>query len=703
MRDRSGGTRRPWETVFRGIGGPIALMLVALGAACSESTSTPPSPPPEPTAAPPEPEPVALAPSGAPYSEERAACANRDAERQVFWGELHVHSRLSMDAYLWDVRGGPDDTYRFAKGEEIRFPPLDETGAPTIPARLERPLDFAALTDHASYQGEVSLCTTPGSEIYDSAGCQVFRGEIPVEDTTGFGQFAARMGSIGGAADQQNLVPMRNATLCGEDGRTCKDAMRAVWEEQQAAAERHYDRTPQCAFTTFHGYEYTATPGLAKVHHNVIFRNAAVPRAPLPWVDIPDVYDLWQGLEEQCLDAGTGCDVITIPHNSNLSNGNMFAVTGKDLPLEDQRARATLRRDVERLVEVTQIKGDSECRNGMYQVMGAPDEFCDYEHWLWREPETPDCEEGTGIGALMGQGCVSRNDYVRYALLEGQREQARIGVNPYKLGFIAATDAHNANPGDAEEYSFQGWNGNSMATPEQRLTYVPGVPSAASSLASNPGGLAAVWAEENSRDSLFDAMKRRETFSTSGPRMTARFFGGWDYPAELCANDDLVEQGYAGGVPMGGDLPPAPEGAAAPVFVVSTLRDPGVPEHPGGLLQRAQVVKGWVDAEGRYHQAVYDVAGGDSDASVDTNTCEVSGSGHDSLCAVWRDPDFDASRRAVYYLRVLENPSCRWNQRQCIALPEDERPNGCTHPDVPRVIQERLLTSPIWYEGPAAG
>ncbi|MEM7409778.1 MAG: DUF3604 domain-containing protein [Myxococcota bacterium] len=685
----------------------IGLAVALFGLACGDTAPSPaPTTETETAAEAPEPEPAppALAPSGQPYSEERVACANRDPERQVFWGELHVHSRLSMDAYLWDVRGGPDETYRFAKGEEIAFPPLDEAGVPTRPAQLERPLDFAALTDHASYQGEVSLCTTPGSEIYDSQGCGVFRGEIPVEDATGFGNFAARMGSIGGAGDEQNIVPKRNTALCGEDGTTCKDAMRAVWDEQQAAAERHYDRSAECSFTTFHGYEYTATPGLAKVHHNVIFRNAAVPASPLPWVDIPDVYDLWKGLRSECLDAGIGCDVITIPHNSNLSNGNMFAVTGKDLPLEEQRARAVLRRDVERLVEITQIKGDSECRNGMYQVMGAPDEFCDYEHWRWRPPETPDCEEGTGVGALMGQGCVSRNDFVRYALLEGQREQNRLGVNPYKLGFIAATDAHNANPGDAEEYSYQGWSGAQDATPGQRLTAMPPqVPSAATPLASNPGGLAAVWAEENSRDALFDAMKRRETFATSGPRMTARFFGGWDYPADWCESADRVAAGYAGGVPMGGDLPGAPEGATAPVFAISTLRDPGVAAHPGGLLQRAQVVKGWVDDEGRYHQAVYDVAGGDNDASVDTNTCEVSAVGHDDLCAVWQDPEFDASRRAVYYLRVLENPSCRWNQLQCLALPEGERPSGCNDPNVPRVIQERLWTSPIWYEGPAAG
>ena len=218
-----------------------------------------------------------------------------------------------------------------------------------------------------------------------------------------------------------------------------------------------------------------------------------------------------------------------------------------------------------------------------------------------------------------------------------------------------------------------------------------------------PGpGLAGVWAEENSRDALFDAMERREVFGTSGPRMTARFFGGWAYPEALCGDAQWLEKSYQGGVAMGGDLPPRPAQAKAPVFVVQAQRDPGIPEHPGGLLQRAQVVKGWVGDDGLLHEKVYDVAGGADEASVDLDTCQVRGPGADTLCATWRDPDFDASRDAVYYVRVLENPSCRWSQRQCISLPEAERPESCRRSVVPRTIQERLWTSPIWYEAPAA-
>jgi hypothetical protein len=332
----------------------------------------------------------------------------------------------------------------------------------------------------------------------------------------------------------------------------------------------------------------------------------------------------------------------------------------------------------------------------MYQVLGGADEFCDYEEW--RPAETEDCKGGTGSGALAGLGCVDRTDYVRHALVAGLAEERRLGVNPYKMGIVGATDAHNANPGDVEEYSYQGWRGAADAEVATRVS--GGITPAISNAASSPGGLAGVWAEENSRDSIFDAMVRRETFGTSGPRMTARFFGGWNYPDNLCDDSELVAKGYADGVPMGADLPKPPEGVDAPRFVVSALRDTGIRLHPGGQLQRAQIVKGWVDDDDNFNQAVYDVAGGPNDADVDLSTCQPTGSGgSDSFCTVWTDPDFDPSRKAVYYLRVLENPSCRWNQHQCNSLPAAAQPEGCLNPTVPRTIQERLWTSPIWYEG----
>jgi hypothetical protein len=307
-----------------------------------------------------------------------------------------------------------------------------------------------------------------------------------------------------------------------------------------------------------------------------------------------------------------------------------------------------------------------------------------------------------GSGALAGFGCVSRSDYVRNVLVEGLRHDQRLGVNPFKLGIIAATDSHNATPGDVEEATYQGWRGSVDATASQRLRARNGSFNALFNILSSPGGLAGVWSEENSRDSLFDALERREVFGTSGPRMRARFFGGWELPASVCESGapdtSWVAAAYEAGVPMGGDLPSRPRGAKAPTFVLEALRDPGIPERPGGLLQRAQVIKGWVGDDGKLHEEVIDVAGGANGAGVDLDTCAVHGPGDDRLCATWTDPDFDPSKSAVYYARVLENPSCRWSQRQCIALPADERPPACLESPVPRTIQERLWTSPIWYE-----
>ena len=632
------------------------------------------------------------------YSEVREPCDARFPLRNAFFGELHVHTKLSMDAYAWDVRGTPDDAYRFARGETVAFPPLDADGRGTRRARLERPLDFAAMTDHAAFLGEVSLCSRAGSPMYDSDRCKTYRGEARFpEIPSGFAALLAGQSLVEAWATPESGVPefVHAGDLCGEDGGLCRSELRSVWDATRAATESWYDRSSRCEFTTFHAYEYTATPDLSKVHRNVIFRNASLPELPISWYDEPTAIGLWRALKAQCLDAGNGCDVITIPHNSNLSNGRLFTVEYRSEPVAEQRARAQLQAQVERLVEIMQIKGDSECRNGMYGVVGAPDELCDFEKIWPAEPAPPDCEEGTGRGALGGRGCVSRLDFVRYALIEGLREADRLGVNPYRLGIMASTDAHNANPGDAEEYSYQGWAGATDASPEDRLTTSFAVfPHRSTS----PGGLVGVWAEENSRDSLFDAMRRRETFGTSGPRMTARLFGGFGYAPELCASPDLVEQGYAGGVPMGGVLEGAPDGAP-PIFIVSALRDPGTAQHAGGALQRAQIIKGWVDPEGSFRQAVYDVAGEpDNGASVDLETCEPEGPGRDALCTVWTDPDFDPARRAVYYARVVENPSCRWTQHQCSALPRERRPKPCDDPELPKLIQERLWTSPIWYE-----
>jgi len=629
------------------------------------------------------------APAAAAAPLGRRPCANRDPLRQPFFGDLHVHTGYSVDAWVQDTFATPDDAYRFATGEPIAVPPFSTAGQPLQLARIDRPLDFAAVTDHAEWLAEKALCTTPGSEVFNTQSCRIFRGETTSVFTPllGLEGLAARMAGPAGFLD-------RSREVCGGGARRCRDALLTVWHDTQAAAERWYDRSSACRFTTFHAWEYSRAPASTKIHRNVILRNEIAPELPFSWIDTPTAPELWRKLRDLCLETGSGCDAIAIPHNPNLSNGQMFAIWYRELPLEEQRAQASLRARMEPLVEMMQVKGESECRNGMYGVAGGPDELCGFEK-LRDLPGQPleDCGEATGSGALDGRGCVSRLDYARYALLEGLREAERIGVNPYPFGFVGSTDSHLATPGAVAEWAYLG---KFASTAESRLRVEDRL---GPEIWRNPGGLAGLWAEENSRDSLFDAMRRREAFATSGPRMAPRFFGGWDLPADLCEGGQLVEVGYERGVPMGGDLPQPPEGAGPPVFAVSVLRDPGSGGHPGGLLQRLQIVKGWVGDDGLFHQRVYEVAGDpDNGADVDLATCQPRGPGAQHLCGVWRDPEFEPTRRAVYYARAIENPSCRWSTLQCLGLPAARRPEGCRDPRVPRSIQERAWTSPIWFE-----
>jgi len=606
----------------------------------------------------------------------REPCAQQDPLRRPFYGDLHVHTGYSMDARAQGTVTTPDQAYRYARGM-------------TIPAgRIDRPLDFAAVTDHAEWLSEVALCARPklSPEVYASASCQIFRGERRswIARLLRLKGFPARMAGLVGLSG-------RSPEVCGNDQGRCRKTLAMVWHQLQASAERHYDRSSACTFTSFHAWEYSRSPDSTKIHRNVILRSEVAPEIPFSWLDTPTEPELRRKLRDLCLDTWTGCDAIAIPHNPNLSNGQSLSIAYRELPLEEQREEAELRARLEPIVEMMQIKGESECRNGMFQVLGGTDELCGFEKTRdMPGQELEDCEEGTGSGALGGRGCISRMDHARYALIEGLREKARIGINPLKFGFIGSTDTHRGTPGAVAEYAYQGkFNSTARARLTAGEALLPG-------LTWNPGGLAAVWAEENTRESIFDAMKRREAFATSGPRISARFFASWSLPADWCERPDAVALGYAQGVPMGGDLDLRPANADAPVFAVSALRDPGTAAHPGGLLQRIQIVKGWVGEDGGFHQQVTDVAGQANDADVDLETCTPRGTGAEALCAVWTDPSFDADQPAVYYARVVENPSCRWSTWQCLALPEGARPDGCRDPRVPKTIQERAWTSQIW-------
>ena len=609
-----------------------------------------------------------------PFVEPRAACLRQNPQRDVFFGDLHVHTALSFDAWVFDIRTTPAQAFQFAQGLAID----DPLGGPD-PVQLARPLDFAAVTDHAEYLGEVDQCTATDSEVAQTQTCSTYRqgGADAIFD-------------FGGNLTSDS--PQRFLDVCGIGGERCRTVARDVWARIQDAAEAAYDRSEACRFTSFIGYEWTAAVDASNLHRNIIFKNERVPDLVASYFEFPNVTSMHRTLESSCLNAGTGCDVIAIPHNTNWSNGNMFFVEYPDAPtVEAQQTLARRRQSLEPLFEIYQHKGDAECLNGLSGVLGEPDELCGFEKL---RTDVVDCGDGTGFGGAGGIGCVSRLDFLRGILVEGMKEEQRIGVNPYRLGVIAATDSHNGTPGEVDERRYRGHWGNNEDTVERRLGPNPVTPGG---VIFSGGGLTAAWSEENTRESLFEAFRRREVYGTSGPRMVVRFFGGWTYPDNLCSQANLVSVGYADGVPMGADLPAPPSPTGAPTFVVSAMMDAGTSAAPGTPLERVQIVKGWIDAQGQAFDRVFTVAGGDDGSTVDLNTCGADARGASTLCTVWTDPDFDPTMPAYYYARVVENPTCRWSWRDCLSRAEADRPPTCSDDTIPKTIRERAWTSPIWY------
>ncbi len=631
-------------------------------------------------------------------TEAREDCADFDPLRNPYFGETHIHTRYSFDAFINGTRAEPRDAYRFAQGGEVALPPFDAQGRPTRVARLRRPLDFTVVTDHAEQFGEVDICRSPGLPGSDAPECERMRGAVgtvvpgPI-DATG-------ATTIFGFVYTTLPEPFRFPTICGADGARCRAAASLVWRATRDQAEEFYDRTAACRFTTFVGYEWTAGTVLANLHRNVIFRNAVVPELPISYLEANTVQELWAGLQRECLDGLPGCDTFAIPHNSNVSQGFMFATESPSTPIPPtppvplDATEAAVRAALEPLVEITQHKGDSECRPGIL----SNDELCAYEKMRRIDLAAqldPDSLLRFPFGPLA---------FVRNVLKEGLVQEQALGVNPFRLGLIGSTDGHVGTPGAVHEQDFSriGHLGSQDATPEFLLSRRP-----IGGIEANPGGLAVVWAEENSRDALFAAMRRREVYGTSGTRPIVRFFGGFRLPANLCRNPNFVKQGYQHGVPMGGVLGPPPGRGRgrmpAPRFAVLALRDPG---EAGTALQRIQIVKGWLDAGGGAQEKVFDVAGDPANgADVDLSTCQPRGTGFGQLCTVWEDPEFERGQRAFYYARVLENPTCRWSTHLCNELRVDCRDPAsvppafetCCDPAFPKTIQERAWTSPIWY------
>ncbi|NND66965.1 MAG: DUF3604 domain-containing protein [Halioglobus sp.] len=627
-------------------------------------------------------------------TESRQPCANFDPLRRPHFGDMHVHTRWSFDANSQDTRNRTEDAYRFARGEPLGIQPYDDNDEPTRTIRIDRPLDFTSVTDHAEFLGEMTMCTIPGKDGYWHPVCIMHR----VVPKYSFLTFAAYGMSL-----------KKRWGLC-DDGACLAEAAN-TWKLIQDANEQAYDRTADCSFTSFNGYEWTAGAEMGQnLHHNVVFRNHKVPDRALGWIESESQVALWDYLDKECVQGKPGCDAVVIPHNSNISGGLMFEsarITNQDIPTDPvtkEEAERRARWNV--LFEVMQHKGSSECDSRL--PIWSGDEYCDFEKMGYdsfggKNTGHLRFSDYEWLGNIVGIPSPetkppTEKNFLRYGLKKGLQQQATIGANSFKYGLISSTDTHIAAPGLTMEKNHPGHGGAGMGAREGVPVGLP------DELEYGPGGLAVLYAEENTRDSLFAAMQRREAYATSGTRPTLRFFGGWDYAQDACAAPDMVAQGYSGGVPMGGDLPGTPAEGQVPTFIASASMDHGTPEYPGSPLQRLQVIKGWY-SDGEMHEQVLDVAGGDNDASVDTTTCATSGAGHTQLCTVWRDENFDPDAQAFYYTRVLENPTCRWSQRICAEAKvscEDpstipEGMEGCCAPEHKKVIQERAWSSPIWY------
>ena len=573
-------------------------------------------------------------------------------DRRALFGDLHIHTMYSHDAFMGNVRTTPDQAYLFAKGEPIPHP-----SGETI--RISgAPLDFLAVTDHAYFLGVHAFLIEPGSLTYGHPDTD----RILPPDGLSTSEYFAFLRTL------RTFLPDSTASR--------PEVIAAAWTRIVDAADRHDDPG---AFTALIGYEYTPSPGTRHLHRNVIFRDRA-PERPFSMRDSPDPADLWAWLDEQ---RAAGFEGMAIPHNMNQSDGLAFMeTTWQGAPIDAEFAEMRMRN--EPVAEITQLKGTSET----HPSLSPNDEWADFEivrYYLDR------VNNANPVSVFKGS-------YLRDALKTGLRFEERIGVNPYQLGVVAASDTHVSAGSFEEDRHFSGRRNTPQARgsaygPDQDSWEGFWTPREATH---GTGGLAAVWADENSRAAIYDAMRRRESFGTSGPRIRVRLFGGFGLDEALSDAADPIATAYRHGVPMGGLLP---EADGAPSFLIRAMRDPA-----SGWLQRAQVVKGWL-ADGVAQERVFDVACsdgltpdpqthrcGDNGARVNLADCSITRDrGATQLETVWTDPDFDAAERAFYYVRVLENPSCRWSTWDALRL--GIPPN----PDLPATIQERAWSSSIWY------
>jgi len=658
----------------------LALLVACQGGDKAKDASAPEAPDaaPAPADAPPSEPQVADTPSGpSPVGEPGRASDAPNPLKNVYFGEQHLHTANSPDAFAMGTRNTPDDAYNFCKGKAIK---KSTTGAMV---QKRTPYDWCAVTDHAYLMGLLPLTLDPKNPLSKTPIGKLVATGNPKDMDSAFGLMMQAIQAGGSPKGFDSL-----------------EVQKSAWDRHKEITNKHNDPGK---FTTLIAFEWTSIPYGQNLHRNVFFRDDKGPDVTFSAVDSDKEEDLWTYLETQ---RKMGHEVFAIPHNGNVSNSMMYNPnTSNGVAINKAWAARRARNEV--ATEIIQTKGQSDT----HPALSPYDEFADFE--LFRHL--------LGTGGVRGKIDFS---YVRQALISGVGFQEAIGANPFKYGIVAGADAHTGFS-DNEEFNYTGVHGVNDDTPERRLSGAGQTAGEAAFVFGTPGATG-VWAPENTREAIFDAIKSKETFGTSGPLIRLRFFGGWSYPDNLVKDDKFIEKAYAGGVPMGGDLPVKPKGAKAPTFAVWALKDPA-----SGNLDRVQIIKGWYQ-NGYGREQVYDVAWSDDrkpagkDGEVVQmvttdgfrvwtvereipagqlppvgNTVDVKNAtytntiGDSQLMAVWTDPDFDPSQHAVYYVRVVEIPTPRWSTYDAKALGRP-LPEG-----VPASIQERAWSSPIWYT-PAA-
>lgn len=588
--------------------------------------------------------------------------ANEIFPRQVYWGDTHLHTTNSLDARAMGVTLDVEDAYRFARGEQV----VASNGQA---ARLARPLDFLVVSDHSDALGVMD---------------QLIRGNPSLLEYPELRELHEKLkeGEQGLKYAIAVVTRVLNADYSGP--LLDRNIMRSVWDRYVETAD-HYNQPGR--FTTLIGYEWTPIRSGDKLHRNVLYRDGAeFARQVLPFTANESInpQDLWRWMQRY--EEETGGRVLALAHNGNLSNGQMFPLetnpnTGAPIDADYVKTRAKW----EPLYEVTQIKGDGEA----HPYLSPEDEFADYETW----------DRGNTTMEKMKTPDMLRYEYAREALKNGLKLQQALGTNPYQFGMVGSTDSHTSLA-TAKENNFFGKASTLEPKPgrvDKSMSPLD-IPNMWQSWETSASGYAAVWATENTREAIFDAMKRRETYATTGPRMVVRFFGGWTFDKNDMNTPDIAKVGYGQGVPMGGVLQANKGGT--PSFLISALKDPD-----GANLDRVQVIKGWLDKKGNTHEKVYDVSwsgdrkkNGKGKLPAIGNTVDIGEASYTNsigavqLTTVWEDPDFNADESAFYYVRVIEIPTPRWTAYDAKFF------NSKMPDEVPMVTQDRAYTSPIWYQ-----